>query len=303
MDMDELRAFVAVVETGSVLGAARALRFARATLRRRLEDLEARAGVPLLVRSDSGVTPTAAGEVLAAKARLILRDMGALLGEVREASADGVAGHLRMVFPVGLPPTLFAMSLVGIRQRFPGLSARVTFADDPREALDTADVAVFFGSNEPTGAWRTLELARARMQLMASKDYLAARGTPTTLEALAGHDLALWEEPGAEEHTVPLLDGTSAPVKPYLTTRDAFLLHSLGSQGLSLVLVPYSEAVGHRDGLEPMVPVLTDLIGRDISLRLAVPASLENIPRIRALFNEVLKLIGQPELSEEEPGH
>ncbi|MGB5311463.1 MAG: LysR family transcriptional regulator, partial [Polyangiales bacterium] len=48
MNLDELRAFVAVSETGSIVAAARSLNFARATLRRRLDELEARAGVPLL---------------------------------------------------------------------------------------------------------------------------------------------------------------------------------------------------------------------------------------------------------------
>ncbi len=61
MNLDELRAFVAVAETGSIVAAARSLNFARATLRRRLDELEARAGLPLLYRTAQGVTLTEAG--------------------------------------------------------------------------------------------------------------------------------------------------------------------------------------------------------------------------------------------------
>ena len=54
MDLEELRVLVAVAETGSLLGAAEKLGITRSTLRRRIDDLEARTHVPLLVRSPQG---------------------------------------------------------------------------------------------------------------------------------------------------------------------------------------------------------------------------------------------------------
>jgi len=298
MDMDELRAFVAVVETGSMMAAARSLRFARATLRRRIDELEARAGVPLLTRSEQGVTPTPAGELLASKARSILRDVGSLIAEVREVSSEEVTGHLQVVCPIGLPPLVLSMAVTAIRLRFPELTAKLTFSDDPLSMLDSADVALFYGPNEPTGAWRSVELARARLQLMATADYLAEHGTPTSLEALKDHPLAVWREPGSEDAGLPLLDGTHAPMAPFLSTTDSFLLHQLGCQGLCMVLTPYSEALDQRDGLPPKEPVLTQLVGRDVVLRLAVPAALSKLPRVRAVFSEMLRAIGQPEFDE-----
>lgn len=44
MDLEELRAFLDVVQTGSFLAAADSLGVSRTTLRRRVEALEARAG-------------------------------------------------------------------------------------------------------------------------------------------------------------------------------------------------------------------------------------------------------------------
>jgi hypothetical protein len=164
--------------------------------------------------------------------------------------------------------------------------------------LDSADVALFYGPNEPTGAWRSVELARARLQLMATADYLAEHGTPTSLEALKDHPLAVWREPGSEDAGLPLLDGTHAPMAPFLSTTDSFLLHQLGCQGLCMVLTPYSEALDQRDGLPPKEPVLTQLVGRDVVLRLAVPAALSKLPRVRAVFSEMLRAIGQPEFDE-----
>ena len=73
MDLEELRSFLAVVETGSFLAAATNLGVARATLRRRVDALEARAGVPLLERTARGVTVTEAGSVLMARGRQVVK--------------------------------------------------------------------------------------------------------------------------------------------------------------------------------------------------------------------------------------
>src|SRR5688572_2734885 len=103
MDLEEFRAFLAVVETGSFLAAATQLNTPRATLRRRVEALEARAGVLLLERSARGVVVTAAGAVLADRGRVVLQEASALVASVREIGREPV-GVLRALVPVGLPP-------------------------------------------------------------------------------------------------------------------------------------------------------------------------------------------------------
>jgi DNA-binding transcriptional LysR family regulator len=293
MDMDELRAFVAVVETGSLVAAARSLRFARATLRRRIDELEVRAGVPLLTRSEQGVTPTAAGTVLAAKARIILQDVSALLGAVREVGAEATepSGHLTIVVPVGMPPQALAMSLALLHERFPKLTCHLLPAAEPLTQLEGADLVIYFGPKDPTGAWRSVELSRARIQLLASNGYLAEHGTPTTLAQLEEHALAVWEEPGGDRNAIPLLAGGTAPVTPFFSSTDPHLLHHLGEQGAGLVLVPYTPDVDALQGASPLVPVLTDLVGQHLSLRLAVPASLAELPRTRAVFEAVLEFL------------
>jgi DNA-binding transcriptional LysR family regulator len=74
MDLEELRAFLDVVETGSFLAAAKSLGVSRTTLRRRVEALEARAGVPLLKSTPQGILLTEAGEVLAQRGRIMMQE-------------------------------------------------------------------------------------------------------------------------------------------------------------------------------------------------------------------------------------
>ena len=95
MDLEEFRAFIAVVETGSFLAAATNLNLARATLRRRVDALEARAGVPLLERSARGVVVTEAGSLLASRGRHVLQEASALIASVREIGREPVGVLLR----------------------------------------------------------------------------------------------------------------------------------------------------------------------------------------------------------------
>jgi DNA-binding transcriptional LysR family regulator len=87
--LDELRTFCAAVELGSLGRAAQRLHVSQPSVSKRLKSLETLAGVELLERSASGVTPTAAGERLYARARRIsveVDELGVLLGELRGSS-------------------------------------------------------------------------------------------------------------------------------------------------------------------------------------------------------------------------
>lgn len=72
MDIRQLRYFVAVVESGTFVGAANRLRIAQPAISRQVMLLEAELGEQLLERSTRGVRITAAGEVVYEKALTII---------------------------------------------------------------------------------------------------------------------------------------------------------------------------------------------------------------------------------------
>lgn len=57
-DWDDQRAFLAVLDTGSLSAAARALGLTQPTVRHRIEALERAVGQPLFVRGVNGLAPT-----------------------------------------------------------------------------------------------------------------------------------------------------------------------------------------------------------------------------------------------------
>lgn len=293
MDLDELRAFITVVETGSIQSAARSLRFARATLRRRLDELAARAGVPLLRRTDGGLVPTEAGQVLAQRGRLILQEAGALLSSVREVGREP-SGTLRVLTPVGLPPMMMAPLLTTMRRNFAKLGFRIDLADDPlSRLLDDIDVAVHYGDATLTGPWLSYDLMRGRTCLVASASYLRVHGRPRDLADLAGRELYRWVMPGEDGRSLPLVDGTTLAIAPTIASTDVHLLRRCAAVGDALAFVPDSHdgPVGPIDDLEPVLP---DLVGGTWRMRMTVPAALAEIPRIWAVVEEIRRFASVP---------
>lgn len=90
-----LRHFVAVVEHGNVLGAARAIHISQPALTKSIQNLEAELGVPLLDRHSRGVTPTVYGKILFDHAKLLHNQAVRAAEEIR-AVKEGRAGHLRL---------------------------------------------------------------------------------------------------------------------------------------------------------------------------------------------------------------
>jgi DNA-binding transcriptional LysR family regulator len=95
IDLTSLQLFVAVCELGSIGRAAEREFIAASAVSKRLSDLEATLGTPLLYRHARGVDLTPAGESLLHHARSVLYSLEKMQGELSEY-ADGVRGHVRV---------------------------------------------------------------------------------------------------------------------------------------------------------------------------------------------------------------
>lgn len=290
MDLDEIRAFVALVEARSFVGAARTLGFARATLRRRIDELEARAGVRLVTRTKTGVLVTPAGELLAARGRQLLDESASLLSYVRDAGREP-SGVVRLVVPVGLPPETIPLTVGPLRARYPKLSFDIRYAEDPlSQLLADFDLAVHFGARTPEGPWTSHELFRMREWLVANHDYLRRHGTPTTKEDLAVHAIYAWRGPGRDAIHLPLLEGGRVAISPALVSADIHHVRECAVRGLGIAYVPDGQIPSH-DRVE-LVPVLERVVGRMRTLRMVVPRAIADVPKIRAIVDSVQALRG-----------
>jgi len=292
MDLEELRAFIAVVQCGSYLGAARSLGVSRTTLRRQVGSLEARAGVPLLESTPQGIIPTEAGHLLAQKGNTMMQEARALLASIREVGR-APSGTLQVVLPVGVPPHLLTPLFSALRSAYSHLHFHCRFSNDPLgEALTNVDIAVHFGEDVPKGPWISHIVLRVREWLIASRAYLDRRGTPRTIGDLKHHELFAWQAPGEDARVFRTLKGTPFTVEPTLIATDIHFIRYCVISGLGIGLVP--DALLPDPGLEggALVPVLSDVVGQERPLRISVPAALSEIPKIKVVLDHVRAFLG-----------
>src|SRR5512140_3796883 len=98
MRLTQIRDFIAIVESGSVRGAARVLNVSQPTITRNIRALETHLHVQLLSRSSRGVVPTEAGRAFFARARVAQAE---LMKAEEEATQSAGSDGASVAFGVG----------------------------------------------------------------------------------------------------------------------------------------------------------------------------------------------------------
>jgi DNA-binding transcriptional LysR family regulator len=155
MNTRDLEAFLAVVETGSIVGASARLHLTQPGVSRRIQSLEEQLGIALLDRQSKPLKPTAAGRETYGHGRRVLR----LLDDLKTGLSP--AGVVSGEFRLGISPYLSEVGITALadrlRESFPGLMLRITIGWPERllEQLrgSEIDVAAFClpdGTDPPT---------------------------------------------------------------------------------------------------------------------------------------------------------
>lgn len=184
---DDLRFFLSLAATSSLAQAARALDVTPPAVTQRLHALEKRLGVRLVNRSGRGTALTDEGRLLALRAGQICGELNELADEL--AGRRGVvAGHLRVVAPLGFGQRYVAGLVAEFRQHSNNVTASLVLSDGPpRLASDDWDVMVHIGELRDS-TLVAYPLAPNRRILCASPAYLARHGAPAKPEDLRDHD-------------------------------------------------------------------------------------------------------------------
>lgn len=119
-DIKGMNYFVEVARLGSFSAAARHLRITQPAVSRRVHLLEKEIGVPLLQKQGRGVVPTAAGEIMLARAADLQRTAGAIYGEVR-AGAEVPSGSLSLGISIVIGHLIMAPLIESFLRRFPAV--------------------------------------------------------------------------------------------------------------------------------------------------------------------------------------
>ncbi len=183
-----MRSFLAMIERGSLLAAARQLGVSQPTLGRHVAELERQLGTVLFERTGRGLVATSAARSIADRARAMADHAEAiartltgqsqqLMGTVRITASEIVATHL-------LPPLLGEF-----RERETGIAIDITASNAVSNLLRReADIAVRM-VRPSQSSLVVRRVGEVRIGAYARKDYLRRRGVPRTPSDLIHHDL------------------------------------------------------------------------------------------------------------------
>lgn len=187
------RSFLGVAEAGSLSAAARRLGLTQPTLGRHIAALEADLGVALFTRGPQGLTPTPAAEAALPQARAMALAAKAVARAA--VSAGGMTGVLRLTAAEVVAAAVLPPVLTSFAARHPGVSIELSADERSEDLLNReADLAVRMLRPRQV-ALVVRRVAVVDLGLYARTDYLAARGMPGSVDALADHALIGPETP------------------------------------------------------------------------------------------------------------
>lgn len=175
--LKQLESFVSVATRGSLTAAAKAEGVAPAIMGRRLDALEERLGVKLLVRTTRRITLTHEGSAFLEDCQRLLTDLANAEASV---SAGGVkaSGHLRVTAPAGFGRRHVAPLVPKFRELHADVTISLNLSDRVVDlAAEGYDCAVRVGDLADSSLV-SVRLAENRRLCVATPGYLKRHGTP-----------------------------------------------------------------------------------------------------------------------------
>jgi DNA-binding transcriptional LysR family regulator len=291
IELEDLRTFAEVVESGGFSRAARRLGVSKSMISRRIARLEDELGSRLLSRTTRGLSPTEAGLELKARSERILAE----LEEAREAVASQgseVVGRLRLSAPLGFGVRYIAPILTEIARAHPRLEMDVSYSDRIVDVVGEGfDAAIRIGSLKDSSLVAR-RLAPVRAVIVASPDYLARNGRPRTPRDLTRHQCLIYT--GSSRLDWVFRSGKrSIAVRPEgrLRTDNGEVIRQWAIEGLGIAALPsflISDALG--DG--KVEAILRDYQMPEAGIHVVRPPGAYVPGKVRVLIDTLAERFG-----------
>lgn len=278
-DWNQVRAFLATSEEGSLSAAARALRQTQPTLSRQVTGLEESLGVTLFERGHRQVRLTAAGLELLDHARAMAESANrvslAASGQSQAIEGRVCITATEMLAAYYLPPILRKL-----REQAPGIVVEVVAADELRDLIRReADIAIRHAQpTQPDLIARRIGFLRGR--IYAARRLLDEVGIPHTFDDLSDQDFVGIEN--TEELLVGLLEqGLELRLEQFrVHAASGNCMLQLIREGLGFGFLPMDTGALFDD----LVCVLPELFNPQIPVWLVSHRELRTSRRIRVVY-------------------
>lgn len=285
--LTQIEAFVSTATQGSLSAAARKEGVTPAIMGRRIDALEQRLGVKLLVRTTRRLSLTQEGAAFLEDCQRLLAELGNAEASV-SLGAIRASGHLRISAPAGFGRRHVAPRVAEFVDAHPEVSVSLDLSDRTADIVNEGfDCAVRIGGLADSNLISVL-LGEVKRAVVASPDYLAEHGVPKTPEDLAEHGCLsltqqagwLFADPGRKGET------RLVKVAGRLQCNDGSVLHEWVLAGRGLAWRSLWE-VGEDLRAGRLVAVLEDCAAPPQGIRAVFPQ--RQMPLRLRLFIEHLK--------------
>lgn len=287
-DLDDLIYFAAVVRHRGFAPAARALNVPKSKLSRRMARLEDRLKVRLLERSTRRFRVTDVGMDL-------FRHCENIAAEV-EAAEDAVArvrsepsGLVRLSSPFDFNLPILAQILPGFLDAHPRVRLQIIATSRRIDLIEErVDVALRVRTKLDTDPDLTMRvLGHSRIVLVASPDFIAKNGVPSSPDGIAAlPTISMSEQAAGDSWELAAADGRKLMIRnePRLSSSDLNLLLGAACSGLGLALLP--DRICRRAILEgALVHVLPEWSAGEATIHLVFTSRRGLLPAVRAFVD------------------
>lgn len=279
-DWNQVRAFLATAEEGSLSAAARALGSTQPTLGRQVTALEEKLGVVLFERSGRSLVITTAGHDLLEHVKA-MGDAASRISMVASGQSQDVAGKVTItaseLFAAGLLPTIVQK----LRTDAPGIAIEV-IASDRLEDLTRRDADIAIRHVRPDQPdLITRQLTHFTASFYASSRYIAQHGRPDTVHDVAGHHFIGPRDTAQMLAFLKELGVIIAPDQFRTNSDSGFVMLEMMRAGLGIAVLP--------DGVWPQSRGIERVLTRVDPIRfpvwLTTHRELRTSKRIRIVFD------------------
>lgn len=290
----EMQTFVAVVESGSFVGAVEALGSSKAAVSRQINDLETRLGLRLLHRTTRKLSLTDEGHLFYSRCREALALVDDAEAEITSSNVEP-RGMLHVSAPLSFGVAYLAPLWARFLGENPKVNLDINLSDRMVDLVEEGfDLAVRI-ANLPNSTLVSRRLATTRMVLCASPQYLERHGVPARPEDLVRHDIASYALAATGDQWT--FQGRDGPIRvrtrPILNTNNGDTCRALALEHRAVVLQP--SFMLHRDIREGrLIEIMPEYRSGELGIY-AMYASRKHLPpKVRKLVDFLAEAFQTP---------
>lgn len=284
-----------VIEYGSFAGAAESRNIDRSVISKQISRLEDDLSVRLLNRTTRSISLTAAGSEMIKKARE-LRDLLNETIRLAENYHQEPRGMLKITASTVIAKHYLQPVINDFQKRFPQVEIELVLEDRVVDIVaEGIDLAFRVGELKDS-TLIARKIARNRLIILASPEFIQTYGQPKTMQALGNLPAASYASRVKRIKAISYINEKGEPAEQLMRSvfraNDAEILLLKALSGSAYVVVP-SFIIGDEVKNGDLVPILTDVNLPDYSAMYALYPHRDLPVRTRLFFDAVREYIGR----------